>query len=174
MLEAALDGLAPMWLNGSMNNAASLEKITQYIENNPIATLGTISADGTPYGAAIYACTGHSQTLYFVTKTETRKYKNLIDRPAVSITVMNQREDSTLQAVGQASVVRDAPTLDMVLKKITRAHALAEDWLPPISKLRAGSYNIVGVKLTYARLAEFKNQAIGSEHIFTQFGELTD
>jgi len=73
-----------------------------------------------------------------------------------------------MQAKGQASIVHDAITLDMVSTKITRTEASAPEWLPPIAKLRAGQYAVVAIELTEARLAEYEGKKIGEAGIFTE------
>jgi len=145
-------------------------KIKTYINQNPVATLGTMNPNGTPHGAIVYVC-AHSQhpVVYFVTKQETRKYRNLRDRHEVSLTIVNPAENSTLQANGRASDVEDAATINAVMEKLAHDHISAKEWLPPIAKLRAGAYTIVGIELTSARLAQFQGMAIGDEHIFTQW-----
>lgn len=151
------------------DNNQAYSKILTYIDYNPLATLGTLNLDGSPHGAVVYTCADdHRRVVYFLTKVETHKYKNLIARDHVSLTIVNPAENSTLQADGRAFVVRDAQIIDMVTKKITRAHASAAEWLPPIAKLHAGAYVIVGVEIWHARLAQFKGMAIGDQHIFTQ------
>lgn len=144
-------------------------KIADYIRQNPLAILGTTDDDGTPYGAVVYVCNDdHRPLVYFITKNGTRKYKNLTTRPAVSVTIANPQEASTLQAKGQASLVHDAATLDMITTKITRTLATAPEWLPPITKLRAGEYAMVAIELTEARLANYKDKMIGEAGIFTE------
>lgn len=144
-------------------------KIRTYIDNNPIAILGTTSPNHSPYGAVVYACADpNSPIVYFITKQATAKYQNLRERNQVSLTIVNPYENSTLQASGIAFDITDALTIDMVMERITREHASAKEWLPPIAKLRAGAYAIVGIELTQARLAQFQGMAIGDEHIFTR------
>ena len=144
-------------------------KIKTYIDHNPLATLGTINAEGEPQGAAVYACADNNHPIvYFITKQGTRKYQNLSERDQVSLTIINPSENSTLQATGQAFEVKDAVTIDKVVARITQEHASADHWLPPLAKIRAGAYVIIGVTLTQARLAQFQGMSIGSEHIFTQ------
>lgn len=152
-----------------MNNL-TYTKIANYIDHNPIAVLGTINPDGTPHGATIYLCSDDEAQpiVYFITKNETQKYKNLLDRPAACITIVNTAENSTLQASGRAFNVHDARVIDMVSKKIARAHRPSEGWLPPIAKLRAGAYVMIGIELQKARLAEYSGAKIGDEKIFTQ------
>lgn len=147
----------------------ALGSIRTYIDQNPIATLGTINSDGTPHGAVIYVCADtHRPVIYFITKQATTKYENIIKHSQTSLTIVNPSENSTLQAAGRAFEVQDAPTIDMAMKKIYHERASAQEWLPPIAKLRAGAYVIIGIELTYARLAQFKGMTIGDEHIFTK------
>ena len=143
--------------------------IANYIDAISLGVLGTIDDDGTPHGAVVYVCTDEKQSIvYFVTKTGTRKYKNLVARPAVSLTMLDGEDNSTLQAKDQARVERDAAILDKVIIRIVRAHTRSIDLLPPISKLRAGDYVTVAIEITEARLGRFKGKSIGDPGIFTE------
>lgn len=151
------------------SNSENRASILTYVDMNPIATVGTINENGTPHGSIVYVCTDdHHSVVYFLTKAETRKYKNLIANNHVSLTIANPSENSTLQASGTAEEIQDAQVIDAAMNKLTRLHVNAVDWLPPISKLRAGPYMLVAITLEYARLAEFQGMNIGDERIFTQ------
>jgi general stress protein 26 len=144
-------------------------EILAYIDQHPVATLGTINSDGTPQGAIVYVCADNNRAAtYFITKHKTRKYQNIQDRNDVALTIVDPAQNSTLQASGHAFTVNDAPTINMVMEKITQNHVSAKEWLPPIAKLHAGVYEVVGIDLTQARLAQFEGMAIGDEHIFTK------
>jgi general stress protein 26 len=144
-------------------------KILSYVDKNPIATLGTVDLDGVPHGAAVYVCADdYRRVVYCLTKTETQKYKNIKNNSNVSLTVVNPAENSTLQATGRAFDVTDAKLTDVVMKKINRVHASAPEWLPPLAKINAGVYTLVGIELAHARLAQFKDRAIGDIDIFTE------
>jgi general stress protein 26 len=146
-------------------------KVMRYIDEHPIVVLSTLDDYNRPYGAVVYAVSGDYQTkmhLYFLTKTDTAKFHNLSARPAVSVTSYDEDGISTLQAQGHATVERDPHVIDTVMKQLTRAHSLAPEWLPPIAKLRAGNYIMVGVIISHARVGEFKGASIGSEDIFTE------
>lgn len=150
-------------------DATTYRTAKAYIDQNPIATLSTINPDNTPSGAVVYICTDAKRpVVYFITKQETKKYQNLRDRHQVSLTIVNPSENSTLQANGRAFEVEDAVTIDEVMETIARNHISAKEWLPPIAKLHAGAYVIVGIELTHARLAQFQGMVIGDKHIFTQ------
>lgn len=144
-------------------------KIKTYVNHNPVAILGTIGSDGFPHGAVIYIYADDTQpVVYFTTKQATKKYQNLTDHSHVSLTVVNSSENSTLQASGHSFEVQDSATIDMVMKKIAHNHPATKEWLPPIAKLHAGAYVVVGIELVHARLSQFQGMAIGDEHIFAR------
>ncbi|SRR6266568_2169672 len=151
-----------------MQISKNYTKVMNYIDRNPAAVVGTINADRTPQGSVVYVCTLSDQKVCFITKNLTQKYINISERPQVSLTFFNERESSTLQASGRATILNDARLIDMVMDKITHIHAMRAEWLPPISKLRAGNYVIIGISLTGARLAEYRGLDIGSNQIFTE------
>lgn len=151
-----------------MSDLSNQYEISAYIKANPVAVLGTIDEHNVPHGAAIYICLVSPHQLYFVTKTETQKFKDIAHNPHVSVAIVNPSENSSLQAVGQAEIERNVQVINMVMKKIAEIHAKGVDWLPPIAKIRAGAYQVVGIKLDHARLAQFKGQQVGSQSIFKQ------
>jgi uncharacterized pyridoxamine 5'-phosphate oxidase family protein len=146
-------------------------KITEYLDKNPAAVLSTVDDNNRPHGAVVYVCMASHHTVCFVTKSETKKYKNLIKHPDVSLTFMNERDRNTLQAVGQARVVEDKDLLDYVMNKVKDAHVMQAEWLPPISELYAGEYAVIGVELSYARLGEFQGANLTNDQIFTEIGQ---
>ncbi len=145
-------------------------RVMRYIDEHPIIILSTIDDYNRPYGAVVYAVSGDHDSkmhVYFLTKSDTAKFHNLSARPAVSVTGYDEHHISTLQAQGHAEIERDPRVIDMVMKQLTRTHAHTEEWLPPIAKIRAGNYVMVGVVISHARLGEFRGEPIGSDDIFT-------
>lgn len=146
--------------------------ILSYIDINPVATLGTINEDGSPHGAIVYACTDNARpVVYFITKTETAKFDNLRRNSRVSLTITHPAENSTLQARGRAEEIQDPLVIDEAMNKLMKLHVNSVEWLPPIAKIRAGAYVLIGITLEWARLAQFQGMHIGDEHIFTQLSE---
>jgi len=145
-------------------------KVMRYIDEHPVVVLSTLDDYNRPYGAVVYAVSGDHDTkmhLYFLTKEDTTKFHNISARPAVSVTSYDEDDISSLQAQGHAQIERDPRVIDRVMKQLTRAHAHATEWLPPIAKLRAGNYVMVGITVTHARLGQFKGAPIGADDIFT-------
>lgn len=116
----------------------------------------------------MYGIVISSNQLYFLTKIETQKFRDIALNPNVSVTIVNPSENSSLQAVGEAEIVNNPQVVEMVMAKMNTIHAHSTDWTPPIAKLRAGAYQIVGINLHHARLARFKGEHIGSQNIFKE------
>ena len=152
-----------------MEISEQYEKIAEYIYNNPAAVLGTIADDGGPHGAVVYVCPDDTRPIvYFLTKDETTKFNNLHARDKVSLTIVNEMQNSTLQATGKAAVVHDAHALDMMTKKMFHIGPSGRTWAPPISKINAGKYKLIGITLDHARLSVFGDDPAGHEPVVTE------
>lgn len=93
------------------------QDILAYIKHNPVAIIGTVNGRGIPHGAAVYVCANSAERLYFLTKTETVKYQNLLAHPHVSVTIVNSEDNSTLQSEGTAETVEDSEVIGDVMQK---------------------------------------------------------
>lgn len=130
-------------------------KITDYINHNPAAVLGTVGQDG-PHGTVIYVIAASHGTLCFVTKNQTKKYQNILENPAVCLTFFNDKQSTTLQIAGKAYVADDSHGLkEIVMDRVSKEHALMSDWLPPVTKIQNGEYAVIGIEVTYARLSDY-------------------
>jgi general stress protein 26 len=145
-------------------------KIMDYIERHSAAVLSTTNDDGTPHGAVVYVCTASHRTVCFVTKHRTQKYNNIDQRPIVGLTFFNEKEGSTLQATGSATITDDHQMIDYVMDKIAKSHVIQAGWQAPVTKLKGGDYLVVGVELTTARLTEYQGAGISNEPTVTELG----
>lgn len=148
-----------------MNNE---QEIVEYMQANPVMVLSTVDDLGVPHGAAVYVYAKSAKKVYCVTKTDTRKLHNLRANPRVAITIVNMAENSSLQATGHAETVQDASEIEDVMGNMAKIYAKGPDWLPPITKLRAGPYQVVGIDLKDVRLARYLNEHPGSKAIFKE------
>lgn len=147
----------------------NIEKISSYINTHSLAVLSTIGEDGTPHGAVVYVYADDKGAIYFLTKNGTQKYRNLLAHPHAALTIFSEADSSTLQADGHVTLVEEPQLIDTVITHLTRAQANAPEWLPPLAKLRAGSYELFGLAPRRARLAEFAGKHQGdNKQIFTE------
>ncbi len=146
----------------SMDEASpDYSTITSYIERNPAAVLSTSGPEG-PHGAVVYIIPASHGTVCFVTKNQTKKYQNLLAQPNVSLTIFNEKESTTLQADGKAYVGDNSNGLkEIIMDKMTKAHATMSEWLPPVTKIENGEYAVIGIELNYARLTDYGGASPG-------------
>lgn len=141
-------------------------RILAYIRAHPVAVLGTMSQNGNPYGAPVYVYATALHALYFMTKIKTKKYQNIVHNPKVSMTIVDPAQNSTLQAGGKAHIIKDPFEIEMVMAHMATLYAEGADWLPPISKLRAGPYQVLRITPHFIRLALYKGKHAGGDNIF--------
>lgn len=144
------------------------QEVIDYIKANPVMVLSTVDDLGVPHGAAVYAYAKSGKKVYCITKTDTRKFQNLRANPHVAITIVNTAENSSLQATGHAETAQDAAEIEDVMGNMAEIYAQGPDWLPPVTKLRAGPYQVVGITLKDVRLARYLHQHPGSKTIFKE------
>ena len=80
--------------------------------------LSTVSAEGRPWGSAIYYVTDEDFTFYFVTREGTFKYHNLDQQSHAALTVADPDTQVTVQAAGIVSKVPVEEYMDVVFHKL--------------------------------------------------------
>lgn len=122
-----------------------------------MGVLSTVSAEGEPWGAAIYFVVDDNFTFYFVTRVGTRKYQNLESRPVASLTIADGETQTTVQAYGNIEKVPVQEYMDTIFDKLAGIKPADDsDWHPPLTKVHEGNY--MPLKLTPSKLqfADFK------------------
>lgn len=131
--------------------------IVDYINRHPLGVISTINDDGSPEAAVVYVFSISHHTLCFVTRNLTRKYQNIFERPAVSVTIFDDHDSSCLQAGGTAFITNNEHMLTYTMNKIEKLYDIRGDSVSPIEKMeRLGDYVLIGVELRSARLTSYK------------------
>lgn len=112
-------------------------RVKTFLERNPLGTLATLAPDGRVALATLFFLKGEGLMSFFVTKTTTRKYENILKNPQGTVLVSNVEELTTLELSGRIEVVTDSAT---IIDTITRFQALAQKskagyWVPPASQV---------------------------------------
>lgn len=82
-----------------MEKQSAKELARQIIQNNKTFVLATASLDGKPQAATVLYAEDNKGNFYVYTLNDSRKYKNLIENPLVSVVVHG---DGYLQIDGEA------------------------------------------------------------------------
>lgn len=138
------------------------QKVHTFLRHHHMGILSTVSTDGKPWGSAIYFIHDEAFKIYFVTKAETYKYQNLDANPYVALTVADEADQTTVQLAGTVAPLPFEDYTDVVFRKMPQQIHPAHDleWMPPLSKLRAGNYMplvLTPAKLQYADYKHVKS-----------------
>ncbi len=144
-------------------------KARQYIDQHPLGVLATADSHGLPQAAAIYLVADDDLNLYFVTKEETLKYRNLVANPHVAVVIYDAPNQSTIQATGTAKEIHDIDQfMDIFNQVLSINQRTTQSDRPPVSKLFAGDYRLFCITPTSLRLADYSKGDQG------KYGEMFD
>lgn len=148
----------------------SRKRITDFLENNKIGVLATCSNAGMPYAATVYITTDQDLNIYFITRKETRKSRNLHDNGQAAIAIYNATSQATLQAEGTVIEVNDPGRMQWVFNDIWHvASQTSPTNQPPQAQLMAaGNYIVYKLSTPSLRLATYTQQnSANPEQIFS-------
>jgi nitroimidazol reductase NimA-like FMN-containing flavoprotein (pyridoxamine 5'-phosphate oxidase superfamily) len=133
-------------------------EITSFLKRNHVAVLATSNKEtGTPHAATIFYATDSQTNLYFLTKEDTAKSKNLTTNPRAAIVVYEAEMLRTAQISGSVSKVDDPAMMEKALRIMAKfSKQTAQTDQPPISKLDAGEYILYRLTPQSIRLGDYK------------------
>ncbi|HSX07444.1 MAG TPA: pyridoxamine 5'-phosphate oxidase family protein [Candidatus Saccharimonadales bacterium] len=141
----------------SVDATESRERITDFLKLKGVGVLATVDGSGQPYAATVYVTTDEPLNLYFVTKRDTQKCRNLQANPRAAIAIYDATTQTTVQAEGTVVEVTDARQQEWVFKDIwSRAAQTSPGGVPPITQLIAGGYVVFRLSAPSLRMATFK------------------
>ena len=142
-------------------------KVAAFIKSHPVGVLATANTVGYPHAATVYFVSDEDLNIYFVTKEDTLKHKNLKQNPLASIAIYDAAQQITLQAHGKATVITDVDQFMDLYNQILKISAgTGASERPPISKLFAGDYFMYCLKPKSLRLAEYTKPDHGDFDLF--------
>lgn len=136
------------------------QEAANFLSEHTIATLSTVSNDGTVSGAVIYYTSqGEGEYIYFVSKTATTKVKNILQHPQVALTIFDAAKAQTLQIHGDASEETDESTQDWVFADLVKPRPYSGAMLlPPVTALKDGSFTVIVIRTISAHFSDYKKE----------------
>lgn len=132
-------------------------KVHEFLKHHPMGVLSTVSAEGEPWGSAIYYVADDDFTFYFVTRANTQKYQNIADKPLVALTIADEADQTTVQMQGTISKVSSDDIIDIAFNKLGKIKPGKDpDWMPPIYKVHAGDYMVLQIRPVKLHYADYK------------------
>lgn len=133
-----------------------------------MAVLSTVTEDGKPWGSAITFAVDDDLNFFFMTRSDTLKFKNIEANPQVALTIADEETQITVQASGKISRVQAKDYMDVVFKKLAKVKPQGDSrWIPPVMKVHKGDYMILQFTPQTLQYADFKQPKtdIHSEYI---------
>lgn len=142
----------------AINSTKSISEMYDYLKSLAVAVLSTVGENSKPHAAVIYFIADSELHFYFLTKSDTRKSKNLEKHENAALTIFDSQSPKTIQATGQVTEVEDPKMYVAVMNKISEENAKGNNfyWPPPLSKLDSNG-DLVLYKFTpdWLRFADF-------------------
>lgn len=142
------------WQNNHMSNTN--QKVHDFLRDNPMGVVSTVSDDGTPWGAAVYFIADDDFNIYFVTRAETTKYQNVKQGRVAAFTVADRKTQTTVQLTGEVTEVSADDYMNNLFDKFMELrHSDDHNWSPPINKVHVGKYMPLRIKPTRLQYANY-------------------
>jgi nitroimidazol reductase NimA-like FMN-containing flavoprotein (pyridoxamine 5'-phosphate oxidase superfamily) len=136
------------------------EKTYDFLNHHTLGVLGTVSSAAEPWGSAIYYVVNKQLKFYFITHTETLKYRNIQYNHRASLTIVDDETQTTVQTVGDIAELDDtSDEHSEAYAKLAMVHQPGEvRWTPPVSKMHAGKSVLLCLTPTSLRFADFDSR----------------
>lgn len=148
-------------------------RLWKFLREHKVGVLATVDADGDPHAATLYYTTDKPFTLWFVTKTGTKKHDNVSHNDRAMFVVYDAVSQTSVQITGLVAKVKDASRSRQVFADILAISAeTSNSKVPPISKLLAGDYITYELEPKQIRMASFadtKAKAHSYKEMFQTF-----
>lgn len=138
----------------------SRERIYDFLKENGVGVLATVSAAGKPHAATIYFTFDKQLNLYFITKKQTQKSLNIQENPKAAIAVYDPATQTTVQAEGTLTEVTNEDRINGVFVDVWKiAFRTSQNTAPPTTRLKAGGYIVYQLSTPSLRMAKFTHSS---------------
>lgn len=137
----------------------SREHLSDFLSKHGVGVLATSSTEGRPHAATVYLTYDQQLNIYFVTKKNTQKSRNLQSNNHAAIAIYDAASQTTVQAEGVVLEVTDVEQATWVINDIWRiALDISPTSPPPQTRLTAGGYVVYKLITPSLRMATFMQQ----------------
>lgn len=132
------------------------QRIFDFLFNTSVGVLSSTDPDGNPHGAVIYYSINRNFEVAFLTKSNTKKYDNIVRNKHVMLTVFDPLTQTTVQVTGIAKEIKDGSAVKGTAVRVLGTSLKSSNaGLMPISKLEAGSFTAFRINPVQVRMAVY-------------------
>lgn len=132
--------------------------------NQPLGVISTVTTEGKPTSASVYYICDSALNIFFVTRSQSRKYKNIQNNPNASFVITSEHPPKTIQLEGTVAEVVDSNEQINYFEKLV-AKATESTFMPPVSQMVEGELVFMKFSTHWARVGDFEVMKEGDKFI---------
>ncbi|MGB4965914.1 MAG: pyridoxamine 5'-phosphate oxidase family protein [Microgenomates group bacterium] len=138
-----------------MDHVLNKTYLHQFLQQNLLGVLSTVTSDNIPDAAPIYFIPHASFEIYFITAASTQKVKNINHANDVVLTIMNKDLTETVRVCGKAEITDNDATKS--LGELARSLQYKENFLEalPVLKYKGQKKLVVKIVPTEIRIRQY-------------------
>jgi uncharacterized pyridoxamine 5'-phosphate oxidase family protein len=141
-------------------DAALKQQAYQFITSNQTAALSTVDEKGNPHVAPVSCVVRKDLAIYFSTRTESRKFNNLMKHPTVAMAFINEVGMAVIQLSGVAERIESLEFEQSVLYDLAKQQPQDLNGSMPTLKMfeqgltsELAIVKVIPTEMTYANFA---------------------
>jgi|GEM_PF-1647070 len=146
------------------------DKAYKFLSGNRVAALATSDKQGTPHAAPVHFVAHKNLDIYFTSRVESRKFRNLVFNPVIAMAITDEGTMATLQLTGQAIRVEELDVEQGLLFELWSLRFNDKIWpIPTVRLLESGATNDLAVIKVTASEMTYANFKITPEGKYQNF-----
>lgn len=136
----------------------------KFLSTHRAATLATVTIKTKPDAATVFYIVDEELTIFFMTRIESRKFRNLEKQHVVSMVITDEKTMETIQLTGTAERIENLVEESGALTRLWIADYRNPNWPGPAVKLFESGHSVqlavvkvVPLEMTYASFERQKN-----------------
>jgi nitroimidazol reductase NimA-like FMN-containing flavoprotein (pyridoxamine 5'-phosphate oxidase superfamily) len=148
--------------NNMSDNFKLREQVLRILQDEPVLSLATASADGQPHLTFVFFSVDDKMNMYFLTREATRKAQNIEINPRVAFAV-GQRPPASVQGTGIASRLTDPEEQRRAKLDIAEVAVKADSPWPPLLNMSAGDYVLYKITPRSIKVVDLTSRTINTD-----------
>ena len=138
-----------------------------FLKKHTAGVLATVSKEYVPHASAVFYVADDSFNIYFLTKTDSRKYRAISAHPQVAFTVGRLDVPQTVQIEGVASEVQNDGEMAQHIPELMKTLEENNPYYIPVAKLDS-KLALMWLQPKWIRWGDFSIAGIGNDTLFTE------
>lgn len=143
-------------------NEAMKQEALDFLKQHIIAVVATTDEDHQPNAATVLYHIDDNMNLFFMTRKQTRKYKNIKRNGRIAVVVGMGDGQGTIQAEGEAEVLENG--LEAFFAEVQRNKALKDLYYGPFLMLPGADLAVVRMRMDWMRYLHVNTDTQAEEY----------